>query len=391
MIVPFVDLKAQYRTIASQVDEAISRVVSDADFVLGRDVEMFEQEFADFCEAQHAVGVDSGTSALELVLRAYDIGEGSEVITVSHTFIATVASISYTGARPVLVDIDRDTYNIDPARIEAAITDRTKAVVPVHLYGQPADMDPLLAIARKHNLIVIEDACQAHGARYKGKRVGSLGDAGCFSFYPGKNLGAYGDAGMVVTNNKETAERIRLLRNYGQPTKYQHIIMGYNRRLDSLQAAVLRVKLKRLDEWNASRQRAARLYNELLENVPGIRTPYTAEESSHAYHLYVVQHSQRGRLVSYLREQGVATGLHYPTPVHLQTCYQDLGIQPGALPVTEASASRVMSLPMFAEITDEQIRYVCDHIKKFLGRRCTSHHSEPLPPMTDPFLLFVRR
>jgi dTDP-4-amino-4,6-dideoxygalactose transaminase len=365
MIVPFVDLKAQYQTIASQMDEAISRVVADADFVLGRDVEVFEREFADFCEAEYAVGVDSGTSALELALRAHGIGEGTEVITVSHTFIATVTSISYTGARPVLVDVDRDTYNIDPGKIEAAITDRTKAVVPVHLYGQSADLDPLLAIARKHDLIVIEDACQAHGARYKGKRVGALADAGCFSFYPGKNLGAYGDAGMVVTNNKETAERIRLLRNYGQPQKYQHVTMGYNRRLDSLQAAVLQVKLQHLDQWNASRQRAARLYDELLEDAEGIRTPYTAEESSHAYHLYVVQHSQRDRLAGYLREQGVATGLHYPTPVHLQPCYDDLGLRSGALPVTEAIASRVISLPMFAEITAEQIEYVCEHIKRF--------------------------
>jgi dTDP-4-amino-4,6-dideoxygalactose transaminase len=365
MIVPFVDLKAQYQTIASQVDEAMRRVVADADFVLGRDVEMLEREFADFCGAEYAVGLDSGTSALELALRAHGIGEGSEVITVSHTFIATVASISYTGARPVLVDVDRDTYNIDIGKIEEAITHRTRAVVPVHLYGQSADMDPLLAIARKHNLIVIEDACQAHGARYKGKRVGALGDAGCFSFYPGKNLGAYGDAGMVVTNNKETAERIRLLRNYGQPQKYQHVIMGYNRRLDSLQAAVLRVKLQHLDHWNESRQRAARLYVELLEDAEGIRTPYIEEESSHAYHLYVVQHSRRDRLMEYLREQGVATGVHYPTPVHLQPCYEDLGVRSGALPVTEALASRVISLPMFAEITAEQIVYVCEHIRRF--------------------------
>lgn len=368
MIVPFVDLKAQYQTIASPVDEAIRRVVADADFVLGKDVKKFEREFADFCEAEYAVGVDSGTSALELALRAYGIGEGSEVITVSHTFVATVAAISYTGARPVLVDIDQDTYNIDTRKIEAAITDRTKAVVPVHLYGQSADLEPLLAIARNHNLIVIEDACQAHGARYKGRRVGALSDMGCFSFYPGKNLGAYGDAGMVVTNDKEAAERVRLLRNYGQTQKYQHTIMGYNRRLDSLQAAVLRVKLQHLDEWNASRQRAARLYDKLLENAQGIKTPYVAEESSHAYHLYVVQHPQRDRLMGYLRDQGVATGLHYPTPVHLQPCYEELGLGSGALPVTEALASRVLSLPMFAEITNEQIQYVCEHITRFCNQ-----------------------
>lgn len=365
MIVPFVDLKAQYQTIAGQVDEAMRRVVADADFILGRDVALFEREFADFCEAEYAVGLDSGTSALELALRAHGIGEGDEVITVSHTFVATVAAISYTGALPVLVDVDRDSYNIDAGKIEAAITPRTKALVPVHLYGQPADLDLILAIARKHNLVVIEDACQAHGARYKGKRVGALGDAGCFSFYPGKNLGAYGDAGMVVTNKKEIAERITLLRNYGQPQKYRHVMMGYNRRLDSLQAAVLRVKLPLLDEWNASRQRAARLYNELLEDAEGIRTPYAAEESSHAYHLYVVQHAQRERLMSYLHEQGVSAGLHYPIPVHLQPCYEDLGLRSGSLPVSEAVSSRVISLPMFAEITAEQIEYVCDHVKKF--------------------------
>jgi dTDP-4-amino-4,6-dideoxygalactose transaminase len=365
MIVPFVDLKAQYQTIAAEVDEAMKQVVADADFVLGRDVELFEREFADFCEAEYAIGLDSGTSALEMALRAHGIGEGSEVITVSHTFIATVLAISYTGALPVLVDIDRDSYNIDVNKIEAAITDRTKAIVPVHLYGQPADLDPLLAIARKHNLIVIEDACQAHGARYKGRRVGAIGDAGCFSFYPGKNLGAYGDAGMVVTNDRETAERLRLLRNYGQPQKYRHVIMGYNRRLDSLQAAVLRVKLQHLDKWNTARQGAASLYDELLKDADGISTPYVAEESSHIYHLYVVQHSERDGLMSYLAKQGVATGLHYPAPVHLQPCFENPGLRVGALPVTEAISSRVISLPMFAEITTEQIEYVCGHIRRF--------------------------
>jgi dTDP-4-amino-4,6-dideoxygalactose transaminase len=365
MIVPFVDLKAQYQTISSQVDEAIRRVVADADFVLGRDVDLFEREFADFCEAEYAVGVDSGTSAIELALRAYGIGEGDEVITVSHTFLATVAAISYTGARPVLVDIDRDSYNIDVGKIEEAITARTRAIIPVHLYGQTAELDPILEISRRHNLVVIEDACQAHGAGYKGKRVGALGDAGCFSFYPGKNLGAYGDAGVVVTNTKEIAERLRLLRNYGQPQKYQHVILGYNRRLDSLQAAVLRAKLPYLDEWNASRRRAAHLYNELLAEAEGIRTPYVAEESSHAYHLYVVQHPQRDSLMRHLREQGISVGLHYPIPSHLQPCYEHLAMGRGSLPITEAVSSRVISLPMFPEITSSQIEYVCDSIKNF--------------------------
>lgn len=365
MTVPFVDLKAQYRTIAGPIDEAMRRVVTDADFILGRDVGQFESEFAAFCEAEYAIGVDSGTSALELALRAYGIGEGDEVITVAHTFIATVAAISYTGARPVLVDIDPDTFNIDVGKIQPAITARTKAIVPVHLYGQPADLDPILEIARKHNLIVVEDACQAHGARYKQKRVGAIGDAGCFSFYPGKNLGAYGDAGMVVTNDKELADRLKLLRNYGQPQKYRHVMMGYNRRLDSLQAAVLRVKLPYLDQWNESRRRAAGRYNKLLEGAVGLRTPYNAEESSHSYHLYVVQHPERDRLMSYLQDHGVASGLHYPIPVHLQPCYDGLGLGSGSLPVTEAVSSSVISLPMFAEITEEQIAYVCDQVREF--------------------------
>ena len=365
MIVPFVDLKAQYRTIAAEVEAAMQRVVADADFILGSDVVKFEQEFARFCEAEYAVGLDSGTSALELGLRAFGIGEGDEVITVSHTFIATAAAISYTGAQPILVDIDPDTYNIDPEQIEAAITPRTRSIVPVHLYGQPADIEPILSIARKHNLIVIEDACQAHGALYKGKGVGSLGDVGCFSFYPGKNLGAYGDAGMVVTSSKEIADKIRLLRNYGQPQKYQHVMMGYNRRLDSLQAAVLRAKLRHLDDWNAARRRAAKLYDELLDGLAEVKTPYSAEESSHVYHLYVIQHPRRDQLLQHLKDHGVFGGLHYPTPVHLQPCYEHLNKPLGSLPVTEAIASRVISLPMFAEITEEQIKYVCDCIRSF--------------------------
>ena len=365
MVIPFVDLKAQYAAIGVEVDEALHNVVTNTDFILGKDVERFEEEFARFCDAEYGVGVDSGTSALELALRAYGVGEGDEVITVSHTFIATVAAISYTGARPVLVDVDPDTYNIDPALIERAITSRTKAIIPVHLYGQPADLDAVIEVARRHNLVVIEDACQAHGALYRGKPVGARGDAGCFSFYPGKNLGAYGDAGMIVTNSRDIAERLKLLRNYGQPEKYQHTIMGYNRRLDSLQAAVLRAKLRHLPEWNASRQRAAARYNELLKDIRSIRTPYVAEESSHVYHLYVIQHPERDRLLSYLRERGVYGGLHYPTPVHLQPCYESLGIPPGSLPITEELASRVISLPMYAELTDEQIEYVCDCIRNF--------------------------
>jgi len=363
MNVPFVDLKAQYQTIAAEVEEAMRRVVAKADFILGEDVELFEEEFARYCEAKYAVGLDSGISALELALRAFGIGAGDEVITVSHTFIATVSSISFTGARPVFVDVDPKTYTMDAAQIEAALTPRTKAILPVHLYGQPADMDEILAIARKHHLLVIEDACQAHGARYKGKRVGALGDAGCFSFYPGKNLGAYGDGGMLVTNHAEIAEKVRMLRNYGQREKYHHVFLAYNRRLDTLQAAVLRVKLRHLDDWNAARRLAARLYEEWLKEVDGVVTPTAAEDRTHVYHLYVIQHPRRDALLSALRERGISAGLHYPTPVHRQPCYESLGIPRGSLPVTESLAPRVISLPMFPEITQEQVWHVSQEIR----------------------------
>ena len=367
MNVPFVDLKAQYQAIATEVDEAMRRVVADADFILGKDVELFEEEFAAYCEAKYAVGLDSGISALELALRAFGIGEGDEVITVSHTFIASVSSISFTGARPVFVDVDPKTYTMDASQIEAVLTPRTKAILPVHLYGQPADMDAILTVARKHHLVVIEDACQAHGARYKGKRVGALGDAGCFSFYPAKNLGAYGDGGMLVTNNAEIAEKVRMLRNYGQREKYHHVFLAYNRRLDTLQAAVLRVKLRHLDDWNAARQQAARLYDELLKGMDGVVTPYASEDRTHVYHLYVIQHSQRDALMPALREQGITAGLHYPTPVHLQPCYESLGVPRGSLPVTESLAPRILSLPMFPEMTREQVQHVCTHVCRTLS------------------------
>jgi len=365
MHVPFVDLQAQSQTVVDEVNEAMCRVISSADFILGQELERFEQEFATYCEAKYAVGLDSGISSLELALRAYDIGEGDEVITVSHTFIASVSCISFTGARPVFVDIRPDTYTMDASQIESAITPRTKAILPIHLYGQAADMDAILTIARRHHLIVIEDACQAHGACYKGKRVGALGDVGCFSFYPAKNLGAYGDGGMLVTNNTEIAGKVRMLRNYGQREKYHHIFLAYNRRLDTLHAAILRVKLKYLDSWNAARQRAARLYEALLHDVNGVTTPEVAQERTHVYHLYVIQHPQRDALMAHLREQNISTGLHYPIPVHLQPCYASLGVPRGSLPVTEAIAPRLLSLPMYPEITREQVQHVCNQIRQF--------------------------
>lgn len=364
MNVPFVDLKAQYRTIAEEVNEGIGRVLESTDFILGKDVELFEQEFADYCGARFGVSVDNGTSALELALRACGIGDGDEVITVANTFIATASAIAFTGARPVLVDIDPHTYNIEVGDIEQAITDRTKAIMPVHLYGQPADMDPIMELARARGLIVIEDACQAHGALYKGKRVGSIGDAGCFSFYPAKNLGGYGDGGILVTNNENIANRVKMLRNYGQKEKYHHLFIAYNRRLDTLQAAVLRVKLRRLDEWNQARRRNAQLYSQLLANTDVV-TPMEASYARHVYHLYIVRAQDRESLREYLQSRGVSTGIHYPIPIHLQEVYRYLGYQRGDFPITEGYAKEIFSLPMYPELTEEQIQYVVQAINDF--------------------------
>ena len=364
MKVPFVDLTAQHGGIADEVQDAISAVIRRSDFILGRDVALFEEEYAAYCGARYAIGLDSGTSALELVLRAFGIGSGDEVITAANTFIATALAISYTGARPVLVEIDPNTYNIDPARIEAAITKRTRAIIPVHLYGQPADMDPIAEIAERHGLIVIEDACQAHGAEYKGRRVGSLGHAAAFSFYPAKNLGAYGDGGMAVTDSREIAESIRMLRDYGQRAKYQHVILGYNRRLDTIHAAVLRVKLKYLDAWNAARREHARRYSELLTQIPGVAIPSVPGYATPVHHLYVIRVDQRDSLRAALQEKGVATGIHYPVPIHLQGAYRDLDYPAGSFPVTEQHAGQILSLPMYAELAPDAIEYVVASIRE---------------------------
>jgi dTDP-4-amino-4,6-dideoxygalactose transaminase len=361
--VPFVDLAAQYAAISAEIDEAIARAVRSTAYILGRELSLFEEEFASYCEATCAVGVDSGTSALELALRAYAIGPGDEVITAANTFIATALAISYTGATPVLVDADPVTYTIDVARLELAITPRTRAIIPVHLYGHPADMDPIVELARRRGLVVIEDACQAHGARYKGKRVGSLGHAAAFSFYPGKNLGAYGDGGIVVTNDDRVADTLRLLRNYGQRQKYQHEVRGYNRRLDTLQAAVLRVKLRYLDAWNAARRAHARLYRRLL-GPSGATLPQQAEYAESVWHLYVIQSADRGALRARLADQAIATGIHYPIPIHLQPAYRDLGYQRGAFPIAERLANRILSLPMYAEVTPDLIESVARAIRR---------------------------
>lgn len=364
MKVPFVDLEAQYQSLAAEVQQAIFAVLERGDFILGKELSLFEEEFAAYCEAKYAVGVDSGTSALELALRAFDIGPGDEVITAANTFIATAFAISYTGATPVLVDVDPRRYTIDVALLEGAITDRTRAIIPVHLYGHPADMDPIMEIAGKYRLVVIEDACQAHGARYKGKRVGSLGHAAAFSFYPAKNLGAYGDGGMVVTNDTGVAESLRMLRNYGQREKYHHILRGYNHRLDTLQAAVLRVKLKHLDAWNAARRQHAQQYGELLA-PSSVVPPAEAGYAESVYHLYVIRVEDRDGLRAYLQDRGVATGIHYPIPIHLQPSYRALGYKKGRFPVTERYAEQVLSLPMYAELTPASIEYVAKAIRGF--------------------------
>jgi dTDP-4-amino-4,6-dideoxygalactose transaminase len=363
--VPFVDLAAQYLRIAPQIEQAIGNVLRQTDFILGREVQRLEEEFAAFCGAQCAVGVDSGTSAIELALRAYQIGNGDEVITAANSFIATALAISHTGATPVLVDVDARSYTIDVAAVERAITSHTKAIIPVHLYGHPAAMDLIRQIAERHRLIVIEDACQAHGALHQKRRVGSWSHAAAFSFYPGKNLGAYGDGGMVVTDDRQIAERIAMLRNYGQREKYHHLFRGYNRRLDTLQAAVLRVKLQYLDAWNEARGRNATLYSKLLHGS-GVFLPCEAEGAASVWHLYVIRVRHRDELRDHLANCGISSAIHYPLPIHLQPAYQDLGYKKGEFPVTEACAETILSLPMYAELTHTQIDLVAKKVREFL-------------------------
>lgn len=356
-MVPFVDLKAQYASLKDEIDAAIQGVLASCQFTLGSEVAKFEEEFASFSGATLGVGVNTGTSALHLALLAAGIGAGDEVITVPFTFVATVAAIRYTGATPVFVDIDPVTFNMDPAAVEAAVTRRTKAVVPVHLYGQPADMDSISAVARKHDLVVIEDACQAHAAEYKGRRIGSLGDMACFSFYPGKNLGAYGEGGMVVTDNPGYARTVRMLRDWGAEKKYEHVLKGYNFRLEGLQGAVLRVKLKYLEQWTEARRAAAARYDAQLDGS-GICTPVSLPHNRHVYHIYAIRAPNRSAWQETLLAKGVQTGIHYPTPVHLLPAHGDLGYRPGQFPHSEAAAKEVLSLPMFPELTEAQTSQV---------------------------------
>lgn len=365
MTIPLVALEAQLDSIREEIKAAIDRVLNDAAFILGQEVSLFEEEFAAYCGAKYAVGVDSGVSALELGMRALGIGPGDEVITPANSFIASSSAISFTGARPVLVDVDPVTYNIDPCQLRRNITPRTRAVMPVHLYGQPADMAGILEVADAHGLWVIEDACQAHGARYNGRRVGSLGHIAAFSFYPAKNLGAFGDAGAVVTNDANVADTVRTMRNYGQSEKYHHVLLARNHRLDTLQAAILRVKLRYLDQWNARRAELARLYTLLLSNEK-VTTPEVAPGCDHVYHLYVIQSEDRDGLQAFLGERGIDTGIHYPIPIHLQPAYTSLGYRPGAFPVTESIATRLLSLPMFPDLKETEVEYVVRTIMDFL-------------------------
>jgi dTDP-4-amino-4,6-dideoxygalactose transaminase len=346
----------------------VRAAMENADFIGGPQVAGFEAEFGAFCESKYCVGVNSGTDALRFALIAAGVGPGDEVITVPHTFIATTEAISQVGAAPVFVDIDVKTHNMDVSKIAGAITPRTRAIMPVHIYGQPADMDPILEIAHKNNVVVIEDACQAHGALYKGKRAGSMGRIGCFSFYPGKNLGACGEAGGVVTQTEEMADKIRMIRDHGQAQKYYHDMEGYNGRLDAIQAGVLRIKLRRLESWNQARRRNAGHYNELLSSIRGVTIPVESDGCRHVYHLYVILVDDRDALQKYLEEKGVVTGLHYPVPLHLQKAYARRGHKEGDFPVTESVASRVLSLPMFPELAKEQVEYVADCVGQFMKK-----------------------
>lgn len=361
--VPYLDLKAQYRSIKPEIDQAVARVLESCQFVLGPEVAEFEREFAACCGTTDCIALNSGTSALHLALLAAGIGPGDEVITVPFTFVASVATIVYTGAKPILADIEPRTFNMNPAAVEAAITPRTKAIVPVHLYGHPADMDPILELGRKHKLIVIEDAAQAHGAKYKGRPVGSIGDMACFSFYPAKNLGAYGEGGAVTTSNPDYGQKIRMLRDWGQDRKYHHLLHGYNYRMEGFQGAILRVKLRHLEEWTEARRAIVRRYDECLADGDVVR-PAEMPWASHVYHLYTVRANNRDALQAALLSEGIQTGVHYSIPVHLQPAYADLGFGPGSLPESEKAAREVLSLPVYPELTEPQIRIVSEALTK---------------------------
>ena len=365
--VPYLDLPAQIRPLRKEIDAAIARNIDACSFCLGPDVVQFEKDFAKYCGAEHCVAFNSGTSALHVALLLLGIKQGDEVISTPHTFVATSWAISYVNAKPVYVDIDDATFNLDPALIEKAITPRTKAIVPVHLYGHPFDVDGIMAVAKKHNLPVVEDACQAHGAKYKGKTIGTFGAMSCYSFYPGKNLGAAGEGGALVTNNAEYAKRARSLREHGSTVRYYHDEVGFNYRMEGIQGAVLGVKLPHLPAWTAGRQRVAKRYADLLKDTP-LKLPTQADWAESVWHLYVVRHPKREELKKHLEANGVGCALHYPLPLHLQKCYADLGYKEGSFPVSEKAARECLSLPIYPELTDAQILRVADVIKDFFGK-----------------------
>jgi dTDP-4-amino-4,6-dideoxygalactose transaminase len=367
MRVPFLDLSTHHAPLRGEFRAAIEEVIESGAFAGGPFVARFEENFAAYCNCRHALGVGSGTEALWLALLALGVGPGDEVVTVPSTFMATAEAITYCGAKLVFVDIDERTYTMDPAGLEEAITIQTKAIIPVHLFGQPADMDPILKIARTHGLFVIEDAAQAHGAEYKGRRVGSLGDAGCFSFYPGKNLGALGEAGAVVTNNDELQEKIRILRDHGQIRKYHHTMIGWNCRMDGIQAAVLGIKLRHLEKGNELRRSHAAQYDRAFEPLEEVVTPYEDPYARHVYHIYAVRVRERDEVIRRLEKTGIACGIHYPVPIHLQEAYQNLGYEEGAFPIAEQAAKEFVSLPMFPELTPAQIDLVVEGVKEALS------------------------
>jgi len=364
MRIPLVDLKTQYQGLKEEILAEISQALEGMQLFLGKNVQTVESEFAAYCGTEFAIGVGSGTDALHIALRACGIGAGDEVITVSNTFIATAEAIILAGARPVFVDIDPVTQNMDPALVEKAITPRTRAIIPVHLFGHTVDMEPIMALARDHKLKVLEDACQAHGAEYRGKRAGSLGDVGCFSFYFTKNLGAYGESGIITTSDPEIAKRCRMIRDHGQNTKYYHSMIGFNGRLDEIQAAVLKVKLPHLDKWIEERRNLARLYDASLP--PSIIKPQEMPWAKHVYYVYVIRTAKRDQLKDWLESKGISTGIHYPVPIHQQEAWRAYGGEDISLPVTEQITGEILSLPMYPELKVEEINYICDYIREFV-------------------------
>ncbi len=366
MNVKFIDFSEQYEAVKGEIDSALKEVFRKADFILGEEAERFEEEFARYCDVKYGVGVNSGTDALYLALGALDIGMGDEVILPTFTFIATALCVSYTGAKPVFVDIEEETYNIDPEKFQKAITKRTKAIIPVHLYGQPANMKEIQGIAKKNNITIIEDACQAHGSTYRGKKTGSLGHIGCFSFYPTKSLGAFGDAGMVVTNSKGIYKNVRMLRDYGRVDRYKHKVKGYNSRLDTIQAVVLSAKLKYLDEWNRMRNEKAAYYCDLLQGADGLILPRIKSDRAHVFQTFAVRVKNRNKILEKLKNKGIGALIHYPIPLHLQEAYKDLRHKKGDFPAAERVADEILSLPMFPHMKKEEIEYVSSSLKELV-------------------------